>query len=221
MKENTTTAIVIADGEGSRWQGHLGIDKHFIEIGGEKIIERTERLLHNKVDNLYIVKSNYTPKHGKVFGPKHEPENYDADKFLNSKLLWNPQGRTIVLYGDVYFTNDAIDQILKYKEPQWVLWCRPTPSELTGKQWGECFAQSFWFGDTLEHNAALRRVVNLYKTGIIRRCGGWEHYRAMLRLPDNLINEHLYGPRMKVIDDWTEDFDHPFDYDRFIERFNK
>ncbi|GAG87713.1 unnamed protein product, partial [marine sediment metagenome] len=40
-----THAIIIADGKGDRWNNYLGVAKHFIEIEGETIIERTIRLI--------------------------------------------------------------------------------------------------------------------------------------------------------------------------------
>ena len=39
--------IIMADGKGTRWQNYNDIPKHFIEINGEKIIERTVRLLRD------------------------------------------------------------------------------------------------------------------------------------------------------------------------------
>lgn len=220
-----THAIIIAAGEASRWGDYLGVPKHFAPVNDEPIIERTVRLLRGFKDTEIFVVAPDDKRYGiegsNLFTPNKNYSNYDADKFLNSRKLWNTNGRTIVFYGDVYFTEDAINRIMAYEEKSWRLFGRAFKSELTGTPFGECFAQSFYNENIPEHDAALRRIVNLYARGIISRCGGWEHYRAILGLPDSLMEKHLVGDKFENIDDWTDDFDWPSDYDRFVERFSK
>ena len=38
--------VIMADGQGTRWNNYMGIPKHLIEIDGEPIIARTVRLLN-------------------------------------------------------------------------------------------------------------------------------------------------------------------------------
>src|SRR5690606_1796938 len=115
-----TRAIIIAAGKGSRWNNYNGIDKHFLEIDGEPIIHRTVRLLNeNGVDDVYVVGKDdrYKISGSQLYIPTLNPANYDADKFLSSKDLWlRDEGRTIVFYGDVYFTEMAIKTILDFKD---------------------------------------------------------------------------------------------------------
>ena len=47
--------IIMADGEGKRWNDHLGIPKHLVEIGGETLLERTTRLLRENGIQDYII----------------------------------------------------------------------------------------------------------------------------------------------------------------------
>src|SRR5690606_32039339 len=90
-------------------------------------------------------------------------ENADADKFLSSRTLWNETGRTIVLYGDVYFTAEAMNKIVNSKERDWTLFCRPTPSRVTGHKWGECFAISFYKDSHAMMYHQLKRTAELWK----------------------------------------------------------
>lgn len=216
--------IIIAAGDATRWDNYLNRPKHLIEIDKEPILSRTVRQVKaHGADKVWIVSkketaSLYKKKAGAdIFIPTFNPDMVDADKFYNSRELWNKEGRTIILYGDVYFSDLAMDSIMGWSDTQFRLFGRAFDSKITGTAYGECFAQSFYEGDQDNYLAALRRIARLYKWGLIGRCGGWEHYRAMLGFPDELIRRHFVGEKFTNIDDWTDDFDYPKDYDRFIE----
>ena len=216
-------AIIICAGEAKRWANHLGVPKHLVPVDGEPILNRTVKLLEqNGVADIHIV-SKDDPRYDVDGAEQYIPElNYaehaDADKFLSSKALWNREGRTVVFYGDVYFTQAAITVICHYAKTEWTLFCRPNKSSYTGSPWGECFAQSFYPHDIPKHETALHRIARLYKRGVINRCGGWEHYRAMIGLPDNKIRSKIFKRNFVEIDDFTDDFDYPEDYERFLAR---
>lgn len=185
---------------------------------------RTVRLLRaNGLRDIVIVgpDERYKIKGSQLFIPRKNPDDGDLDKFLNSQECWNTKGRTLIVYGDVYFTDDAIRWILGDKRTEFVLHARPFNSHLTGTPWGECFALSFYPRDHDRLLAAMRRVQELYRTGIMTKMGGWEVYRAMLGhlISDQSIKEHFVtGHHFSAVNDWTDDFDYPEDYDRFIER---
>lgn len=219
-----TQVIIIAAGEQTRWEDYHSTPKHLIDVLGEPLLHRTVRqvrtLAPEKTDIVVVgLDERYKVDGAELHIPTKNPEHFDADKFLNSRQFWAWPGRTVVLYGDVFFTDEALMQILRCEKREWLLWARPFASRLTGTQWGECFAQSWWWDDTHLHDAALRRIVDLYQRGIISRCGGWEHYRAMIGLPDDLMNRQLFGGKIEIIDDFTEDFDYPYDYERWKERY--
>jgi hypothetical protein len=226
-------AIIIAAGSATRWNNYLNTPKHLIKIDGESIIHRTVRLLYeNNVKDIFVVgpdDDRYKIEHSQLYIPNKDPNNMDADKFLNSKDLWNTKGRTVVFYGDVYFTEDAISKIVNYDSAEWTLFCRLKNSIITGSDWAECFAQSFYPNSIEKHENMLNYIARLSKEKIIKRCGGWEHYRAMQGKEGkhvvpigNKENRNSIEDLGNVIeiDDWTEDFDFPSDYDRFIERWN-
>lgn len=217
-------AIVIAAGEATRWDNHLGLPKHFAPVDDEPIIERTVRLLlENGVNDIFIVANDdrYFIEGSWLYDPELDPQNGDADKFLSSKELWVDVGRTVVLYGDVFFTERAMRTIINHNKREWTLFCRPEGSDITGTRWGECFAQSFYEEHQKQHYEALLRLVRLYQNGTLNRCGGWEHYRAMLGFPDDKLRKpHVVTTNYVEINDFTEDFDFPSDYDNFIERWN-
>lgn len=211
--------IIICAGDGTRWGDYLGVPKHLAEVDGEPILHRTVRLFSKEDTEIYVVSKDddrYKVDGSTQYIPTFNLDNFDADKFLNSKELWSEDDRTVVVYGDVYFTEEAVKKILSWESREWTLFARPFGSSITGTPYGECFAQSFYPESIAEHTAALRRIVSLYEKGILPRCGGWEHYRAILRLPGEVMHRHLVGEKLQVIDDLTDDVDYSEDYLRLI-----
>lgn len=208
-------AVVMAAGEGSRWGNHLGVPKHLIPIGGETLIQRTVRLLRQHVSEVWVV-----ARGGEQLYRCHEGHTYtvdpldsDMDKFYSSRRLW--QGRhAVIAYGDVYFTEQAIETCCAPTE-SWRLYCRPYASNITGSPWGECFAYSVpvedqeWFTDRIEWLAGMHTL------GAVGRVGGWELYRALLHQDPTV---HHMKDHYVEIDDETDDFDYPSDYDMFTAR---
>lgn len=215
-----TRAIILAGGEGTRWNNYLKTEKHLVWIEGERLLDRTVRLLEERgVKDIYIVVKQKTRRYdvdgAELYIARNET-NTDADKFLSSKDLWNYDGRTLVLYGDVYFTDDAIETIVEYKDREWTLFCRPNGSKITGSKWGECFVQSFYPEHIPQHEANLYYIADLKNRGVITRCGGWEHYRAMLGREGKAVRHpHTMGTNYIEINDFTEDFDCPEDYENW------
>jgi len=228
MEKEKIRAIIICAGEATRWGNYLNTRKHLIEIEGEKLLHRTVRLLRERgVDDIFVVAKPdtgdlYDVPGSQLYHPNLQPEKYvDADKFLSSEELWSKDGRTLVFYGDCYFTEDAMNTIINFTSKDWTLFCRPNASKITGTPWGECFAQSFYPDDISRHRAALLRIARLYKEGVINRCGGWEHYRAMVgRSDDKIRKPHVMSTNYVEIDDWTDDFDYPKDYDSWLKKRN-
>ena len=222
-KISRTRAILICAGEATRWAGHRDTPKHLIEIEGERLIDRTVRLLRERgVEQIFIVvreKSKAYEVEGATqwVATLNPEQNADADKFLSSRELWNPKGRTLFFYGDCYFSDEAMDTIVGHRREQWVLFCRPDASEITGKPWGECFAHGIYDKDLTVLEKMLRYVADQHVTGITHRSGGWELYRAMVGRKGLDLMEHRMSDHFIEINDWTEDFDYPEDYEKWIE----
>lgn len=214
----TTRYIIICAGEASRWGNYLGVPKHFANLNGEPILHRTIRLLtKHKIspDDIYVVSRDYDIGRVRNYTAKLNPRNHDADKFLSSHELWNKDGRTVILYGDVYFSEEAIQTIINDETPYWRLFCRPWASEITGTEYGECFAVSFFPFDHKTCKKKLKQLIHLYNGGLLGRIGGWEWSRMMAEVDIRYIADHLDDlPVYIVIDDETDDIDYPVDYER-------
>lgn len=209
--------IIICAGDATRWNNHLGVSKHLAPINGEPILMRTIRLLKSRgirKNQIFVVSKEEYPVDAVTYIPKLNKQNHDADKFLSSKELWDDEGRTIILYGDVYFSENAIDTILKDESTFWRMFCRPLPSTKYGYPYGECFAVSFMPIDQEYALKNLKKLVYLYKAEVLSRIGGWEWARVMAGVNVSVLHlHHTMLDNYIVIDDETDDMDYPEDYD--------
>ena len=241
--------IILCDGEASRWNNFLGVKKHFIKLEGEVLLRRTVRLFKKycKYDHdIYIVASSdeYLLPGTKLYTPNHNLVEYgEADKYLCSEKLWNKRVnkrviknenkkkindtnvsyRTIVLLGDVWFSEKAMKTIVGYKGDTWKVFGRVDSNFHTGCLGGELFAQSFLDIHIDEHKKKLIELGNLYKKTGLKKASGWGHLNMMLGLDvaKHHIKEYLNSSLFTEINDFTNDFDFPADYNRWIDSKNK
>jgi len=208
---------ILANGNGSRWNGYLGCQKHEIEIDGEKLIDRIIRqLVENKQKDIVIV-GDYQDEHCSNYINKSE-RKYD----LFVELAEMTTGEFVMLNADCFYTDKIIKDIIKRKaENGWLHWCNPSINEFTGKPYGEGYAHKVsnlnWWIEKLKELKIriLRNEINPNAT------------------TDWLINRFLYGctelyeHNPKYLSEYdvywndeTDDFDFPEDYDRFM-RFTR
>jgi len=207
------TAIVIAAGDATRWGDYRDTPKHLLEVDGEPILHRTVRLLKERVDTVWVVSQNdgrYQQHGANIYTVT--PGDSDADKFYSSRALWS--GHTLIVYGDAYFTDDAVVTMCA-EVKRWTLFCRPTPSDITGSPYGECWAYSVPARQLELFRDRLVWLAGMHELAEVHRCGGWELYRALLGQD---LSEHRMTTNYTVIDDWSEDFDYPSDYDMWLYR---
>lgn len=218
-----THCIILCGGRNSRWKGYRGTHrKHLVKVEGEILLSRTLRLVAAyepartfvvvNEDDLDLYKA-YLSNNTELYGIKETvPHQTDAYKFLSSKELWNPTGRTIVLLGDVWFSENAIKTIFKNPADDWTAFGRNGASKFTGHPYGELFAHSFT--DYREHELTLDKLDEMYRAGTCKRvASGWAHYQLMIGKDPNI---HTVGPRFVEIDDFTDDFDCPEDFDAWM-----
>lgn len=217
--------IIIAAGAGTRWQDHLGLPKHLAPVAGEAIIHRTQRQLAERgvTDVKLVAHDARFATTAELVPPRTWPDApLGTNKILDNTHLWHPTGRTVLLLGDVCFTDAAIDTILDHAGRDWVLFCRFRQSQYRPERWGEAFGQSFYPEDHRRSLDALERVRRMCIVGRLRRGGLWEHYRAMCEASNRELRKlhpaRDFG-RSVVIDDATDDADTPEDYQRLVEEF--
>lgn len=217
-----TRIIILAAGEATRWDNYLNSPKHLVDVGGEPLLHRTVRQFapHGEIyitaptgDNRYKIEGT------RLIHPTKSYDLHDAKKLLDNSHLWSDTEKTIVLWGDTFFSNKAVTRITLHKPSQWSMYGRFGPSKITGCPYGEIFG--FAFRPNMRHKIeiALYSIAVMKKYDIIGRCGGWELYRKLNDATD--LEFHSKYRNFIEINDATDDFDFPHDYDRWVEKVLK
>lgn len=216
MKKKTRV-IVLAAGDGARWGGYRGTPKHLVKIEGKTLLERTCAQFLKYTDDICVIGADerYKVEGTSLYVIKAPNTNWkDAAKFLSSRNLWLNDGRTILVFGDVYFTTDAVKTIVSNKDP-FKFFLRTGPSEMSGSSDKKIFALSF--DETMSPKIA-NSLLYLVSMGQADRQAGWALYRYMIGpTPAGLFE----NPHFVEINDWTEDFDFPEDLEVWEEHRKK
>jgi len=201
--------VILAAGDGTRWENFRGTTKHHTTVEGETLIERQIRQFSQHTSDIVMVAKNLTENFSsvKVFTPEQDPRWLDMAKFKSSNEFWGDE-RTVLAFGDVYFTDEAIDSIVN-DDQEITFYLRKRKSSITGKPYKEIFALSF---NASAKPKLQRWIEELIDQKIANVSGGWFLYFKMLEelnldLSDGFEREIGFVH----IDDWTEDFDFPID----------
>ena len=204
------TVVIMAAVSEYKSASNPGIKRQLLKIRDEPILYRAIRLLKERgVKNIYLT----VPEMG-YYGDTGVTEIVGKDKsgmgrFLNFKE--HLKDEAIFLYGDVYYTENAIDTILK-DENEWRLFGRAGKSNCGVKSWGEPFA--FKVNKyVMEKAEELKKIANQ-----LPRCICWELYRYLNGYP---LNQHIVKDNFTEINDQTDDFDRYEDYLRFKSAMEK
>lgn len=213
-----TRALILAGGEGKRWANYLGVPQHLIPIKGEPLLHRTQRLLHERgVEDIRVVCKPRDRNRYVMPYARHEPMRYVEREWEqeqeSSRHAWNIYGKTIILYGDVYFTEPLLDAITADSGDPWKVYARWSGSEITGKGYGEMFGWVFNLDAHAVIDAARDNAIAHVEDGRWWRALGWEVFRDAIGLP---IPQYGGGSDSEHAVDWSDasdDFDHPKDWD--------
>jgi len=164
--------IIIADGLAKRWNNYLGIPKHLVEVDGERLIDRTVRLLkENGIENITIMASDdrYI-----IDGTKMIPQSireYEIDRF-DFQFLIEP---VCFIYGDCYYSEDAMKTIVKEDKGDFTYFGRFFESNI--KPFGELFAIKV--NNYEKFKECCDFIKNGLKNGTFTRGIGWETYKYL------------------------------------------
>lgn len=204
----TTRVIIAATDNDARWSNYRDTPKHLVKIEKEVLLERTCKQFLKYTDDVRVVglDERYKVEGTSLYVVRTQNTHWgDVSKFLSSQNLWNTQGRTVIVFGDVYFTNDAVKKIMSDKS-EFKFFLRKGPSSVSGARWKEIFAFSF---NHSAINHVVRKLMLIISRGQVSRQAGWSLYAELVGpypAGDMFNNSHYVE-----IDDWTEDFDFPED----------
>jgi len=200
--------IILAAGEGTRWNNYLGTPKHLLKIDDETLLERTTRLFKG-CDIVIVGRDDRYKVEGSTLHIPKEIGLHDINRqTFYSQDLWSKEGRTIIVLGDVFFTEEAVKTIRGYEGDDIRFYGRHKEGKINKCPWGELFAVSFLPNHHDEIIACLHKASKILKhNGMLNNW--WEFYRYLDGI-DPMVDE--IGDRFVEINDWTDDFDNPENY---------
>lgn len=191
--------IIMADGAGKRWNRYMGIDKHAISVGGETLLERSVRLLHELDKTAQVVITSHDTSLDIRGAERWEPLNnvLEVDRFTAELIDDN----VCFLYGDVFYAEDTLRMI-----------CSASGEGVLtfGSASGICAVKVF---DGAAFRAAYLSVREAFLRGEIKECKGWQVYHAYAGLP---LEGRAMGKAFVEVGSATRDFNCPEDYNDFI-----
>lgn len=192
--------IIMADGKGSRWKNYMGLDKHDISIGGETLMERTVRLLHEADGDAEVIITSHNSALEISGAVRYEPKNnmLEVDRFT-AELI---EDNICFLYGDVFYTEETVSRIVNGSPEEGILFF--------GNEKSIC-AVSVRSGALF--SSLVGRIRQMYLDGEITECKGWQVYHLYAGLP---LSGRDTGEHFVFVSDTTCDFNSPEDYNRFI-----
>jgi len=208
--------IIAAAGEATRWGEYLGLPKHLAPTAaGEVLLSRTVAQARQISEDVHIL----TPADQRYELPPrrsrkvtwHEVPTH-RNEYEHTRDLWSDADRTVLLLGDVYFTDEAMARIAAGSPSAYRVFGRYRASKVTGTPYGEIFAASWGPARHAQMDVHLAEVERLRAAGVCTRPPGWVLLRLWQGTP---VRKHIVRPPIWVeIDDWTDDLDTPADYNR-------
>ena len=193
--------IIMADGKGTRWQNYNDIPKHLIEIGGETLLGRTVRLLKEGDPNCEVIITSHDSRYEIPGAQRHEPlnNNLEIDLFTEELI----EDDVCFLYGDTYYSDFAMSTIIATEADDMMFFGNGRSIVAIKVADGDLF------------RSHVHRVRDLFLEGKIAKCIGWQVYQSFTGLP---FGEKQIGEKFLVLEDGTEDFNSPEDYNRRTKR---
>lgn len=200
--------IILADGPGVRWSDD-DTPKHLVVVDGEPVLLRTLRqLVERGMSDLWLTSRSERYDALQPFLRRYTPvdNRFKIDQFYACREIWAGHTDVVFLYGDVRFSDAAMDTILRSVPRDFAYFQRTSGSAITGKRWKEGFAMRIC--DTRMFETALKRLrVELENRRIAtapHQVQGYLEGKGMGAFPGR-------GPHCVEIDDETDDFDSPID----------
>jgi len=206
--------FILCAGGSSKWGYYLGIPKPLIPINKEPLLHRTLRLLKkNNISDVTIVATDPILEQKGYSFFKPEASRWFVETVLSTEVQW--QAQNIFLMGDVFYTPEAIKTILA-SDDQLKFFGRPGKSLYSHKAHGEIFGLVFSKSEAKQLKSHCTKVIQAAKS---RGHGkAWQLYRSLAGF--ELDEKKVESTYFHEIDDFTDDFDTPEEYDLAIFRYS-
>lgn len=234
--------IFTCAGNQTRWKNYMNCPKHLAPINDIPLLKKNIELFDKffKHDNYYVSIKNKDLQtiynvDGRIlfYIPEHITDTEPAYKTV-IPFIQTYNDDILLLLGDVVFSEDCVKKIYdNILQKSFKVFGRKSGSIITGARWGELFA--FYIPQTFIPNwiDAVNKTDDLFNKKKIKRFSGWEVITYIFALNkygkknknihkdlEYILQERLFPDSFIEINDETEDFDFPQDYDNYMKRNN-
>lgn len=208
--KNSYKYVIMCGGEYEKFK----TPKHLSVINGERIVDRTIRLLkENGIEDIVITSNN--PMFDSCGVPRLEHTNTykqingkQEGYWLDAYYPFDDEQKVCYLYGDVYYSEQAIKTIINYDNKKITLFGTSAAKNKYHNNWGEPFG--FKVNDNKRFKNAIKEVKILQDKGRVKRMPvTWELYRYLNGTDINV--QKVFEDTYICIDDETMDIDYPDD----------
>jgi hypothetical protein len=186
--------LIVAAGEGVRWENYRNVPKHIVEVEGEILLHRTYAQFKRYTDNIVIVSTDPRYAIGQTYAPL-VGDFLDFGKMYSSYPIWDDE-RTVIVFGDVYFTDKAVETIMSNTD-DFKFFLRKDKSSYTGKNHKEIFALAF-------NGGMNQKIKSCIETLIEKKVGapGSIFIRGGLNISSNQPSSQTLFPFYQTIFSW-------------------
>ena len=172
--------VIMADGKGSRWNNYMGHGKHDITIGGETLLQRTVRLLHLCDDAAEVIITSHNEGLSIDGAVRYEPKNnvLEIDRFT-AELIGDDM---CFLYGDVYYSEKAIETVVENAGRQ--------PLLFVGSEKSIC---AVLIKDGALFKSLYEKIRGMFLDGKLSECKGIGRVHALFRVDGEIAQPHDVG----------------------------
>jgi hypothetical protein len=197
--------IVMAGGQAARWDNYLGVPKHLTIIDGEKLIERTVRMLLQRAEqDITILSPKIYDSRYQVEGAIYRPTTGLDDCFWEMFTDLTESNDTYVLLGgDVWYSDACMDEIMRpFSQYRWV--GQLMPNFRTGQMHEEIWAIMFEpaYRSLLSETLDDEKKKSPHPTA-------WNVYRVLKEKKPDIFT---------IVSDETCDMDCPHDYTNWMKK---
>lgn len=206
--------IIAAAGHGHRWGGHLGIRKHQAPIDGMPILQRLiDQFTDAGVRPVVLCHPDHPYDYpGADYTTITPDDTSSIAKISSSHHLWCPHGRTLVVFGDVYFSPAGFAALLP-DPPHWTVYGRIGRSRYSRRKRHSLFGLSFSPDEHDQIWSTCVQIAQLDRAGEIPSGGRllywYQHVTGQPLHPTMLTDE---GHWVQISDE-TDDVDKPSHYE--------
>lgn len=156
--------IIMADGQGTRWNNYDGIPKHLFLVDGETIIERAIRLFKECDSTSEIIVTSHDKRYEFKDSKRYEPlnNNIEVDRFTYELI----EDNICFLYGDTIYNEHTVKQIVKEKVNDVLFFGNENSIVAIKIKKGVLFKKH------------VDNVKTMFLEGKITKCIGWQVYQS-------------------------------------------